>query len=81
MNNKDYKMTFFTESDKQGHMIGSAILANIFYALTHDPVGSFFAMVAVGLIKEFTDTNTMTEHARDMLANVIGASTVLLWLL
>ncbi len=74
-------MTFFTESDKQGHMIGSAVLAHIFYALTHDPVGSFFAMVAIGLIKEFTDTNTMTEHVRDMLANVIGASTVFAWML
>ena len=74
-------MTFFTESDKQGHMIGSAILATIFYAVTSDPTGSFFLMVAVGLIKEFTDTNTMTEHLRDMLANVIGASTVFAWML
>ncbi len=81
MNNKDYKMTFFPESDKQGRMIASAIVANIFYTLTSDPIGSFFIMVGVGLIKELTDTNTMREHVRDMLANIIGASTVLLWLL
>jgi len=72
-------MTFFTEKDKQKHMVGSAIGASIFYLITHDPIGSFFLMVAAGLIKEFTDDNTHIEHMRDMLANVFGASTVFIW--
>ena len=74
-------MTFFTEKDKQRHMVGSAILVHIFYAITLDPIGSFLLMVTAGLLKEFIDTNTMPEHVRDMLANVIGASTVFAWLL
>jgi hypothetical protein len=72
---------FFSEQDKQKHMAGSAIGANILFALLANPLQALLLMLIIGLIKEATDNNTMVEHGRDMLANLIGASTVLIWLI
>lgn len=71
--------TFFSEPDKQKHMIGSAIGANLMYAAGLTKWQAFGAMLAIGALKELGDGNSNTEHGRDMLANAIGASTVFVW--
>ena len=70
---------FFAEQDKQKHMIGSAIGANLMYAAGLSKWEAFGAMLAIGALKELGDDNSSVEHGRDMLANVIGASTVFVW--
>ncbi len=71
--------TFFAEPDKQKHMIGSAIGANLMYSAGLTKWQAFGAMLAIGAIKELGDNNSSAEHGRDMLANAIGASTVFVW--
>ena len=71
--------TFFTEPDKQKHMVGSAIGANLMYAAGLSKWQAFGAMLAIGALKELGDNNSSTEHGRDMLANAIGASSVFIW--
>lgn len=71
--------TFFIESDKQKHMAGSAIGANLMYAAGLTKWQAFGVMLAIGAIKELGDDNSSAEHGRDMLANAIGASSVFVW--
>ena len=71
--------TFFAEPDKQKHMTGSAIGSNLMHAVGLSKWQAFGAMLAIGALKELGDDNSSAEHGRDMLANVIGASTVFVW--
>ena len=71
--------TLFTEQDKQKHIAGAAIGANLMYAAGLTKWQAFGAMLAIGAFKELGDDNSSSEHGRDMLANAIGASSVFIW--
>ena len=71
--------SFFAEQDKQKHMALSAVGSNLLYASGLTKLQAFSIMLAIGAIKEAGDDNSGTEHARDMLANAIGASSVFVW--
>lgn len=67
---------FYNEPDKQKHIQYSSLLTNGMYLCGMTKWQSFTAMMAIGGMKELMDGNTQEEHLRDMLANMIGASTV-----
>ncbi len=71
--------TFFTEQDKQKHMVGSALGANLMYGAGLTKWEAFCVMLTIGAFKELGDDNSNTENGRGMLANAIGASSVFVW--
>ena len=71
--------TFFIEQDKQKHMKYSAVATNLMYWGGMSKWQAFTTMMVVGAIKEQMDDNTEEEHHRDMMANMLGASTVFVW--
>lgn len=72
---------FFHQRDKQLHMSISAIGANSIRALGYTETQAFWMMMTIGVVKEIADghNNTMEEHGRDLLADAIGSSTVVVW--
>lgn len=67
---------FYKEPDKVLHTQYSAIATNLMYVGGMSKWQAFTTMMMVGTAKELTDDNSTEEHHRDMLANMIGASTV-----
>lgn len=76
---------FYKQKDKQLHTKYSAIATNAMYVAGMTKWQAFTVMMVIGGIKETMDgdRNTQEEHHKDMLANMIGASTVFLtdWVL
>ncbi len=60
-------------NDKVLHATGSYVLTNIFLESGMTKKQAFLTTLVIGAIKERFDNNTPEEHAKDMLANGIGA--------
>ncbi len=60
-------------NDKMLHATGSYVLTNVFLEMGMTKTQAFVATIVLGAIKESFDNNTPEEHAKDMLANVLGA--------
>ena len=71
--------TFYDEPDKVLHTRYSAIGAHSLYAVGLTPNQSFWTMMTIGALNEAQPHNTGRERRRDMIANIIGASTVFVW--
>jgi len=71
--------TFYNEEDKRHHTQGLAVGANLLKSFGATSIEAFSAALLVGIAKELSDNNSASEHKRDMLANIIGASTVFVW--
>ncbi len=60
--------------DKLLHATGSYVMTNVFMEMGMTKTQAFVFTVVLGAVKESFDNNTPEEHAKDMLANVLGAS-------
>ena len=77
----------FTEYDKRWHMAICAAIVHLMIFGMWVLTGTYSLAIAsgltltLGLMKEAGDDNTPLEHFRDILADMIGISTCLVWLI
>ncbi len=71
--------TFYDEPDKVLHTKWSAIGAHVLHGVGMTPSKAFWSMMIIGIANETQPHNTGRERRRDMIANIIGASTVFVW--
>ena len=67
--------SFYDEPDKVLHTGWSAVGAHTLKAIGLTPWQAFWTMIAIGAMNEIPSHNTGQERRRDMVANLIGAST------
>ena len=71
--------TFYDEPDKVLHTQYSAVGAHALKAIGLTSWQSFWTMMLIGALNEIPSHNTGQERRRDMVANIVGASSVFVW--